>query len=49
MPIKSCKTKTGKSGFKYGDSGKCYSERSKAVKQAQAIKASQTRAKKKGK
>jgi hypothetical protein len=49
MPIKKCKTPKGKSGFKYGDSGKCYSDRSKAVKQAQAIKASQARAKKKGK
>ena len=43
MPIKKCKTQTGKSGYKYGDSGKCYSQRSKAVKQAQAIKASQSR------
>jgi hypothetical protein len=49
MPIKTCKTPKGKSGYKYGDSGKCYSDRSKAVKQAQAIKASQARAKKKGK
>lgn len=47
MPIKKCTTKTGKAGFKYGDSGKCYTERSKAVKQAQAIKASQASAKKK--
>ena len=43
MPIKKCKTTTGKSGYKYGDSGKCYTQRSKAVKQARAIKASQSK------
>lgn len=45
MPIKRC-TKDGKSGFKYGDSGHCYTgkgARAKAVKQAQAIKAGQAR------
>ena len=47
MPLKKCKTKTGKSGTKYGDSGKCYASRGKAIKQMKAIKASQTRAKKK--
>jgi hypothetical protein len=41
MPLKKCKTKTGKSGTKYGNSGKCYAERSKAIKQMKAIKASQ--------
>ena len=48
MPIKKCKTKTNKAGFKYGDSGKCYSDRNKAVKQGQAIKP-QARSKKEGK
>lgn len=46
MPIKRCTTSKGKSGYKYGNSGKCYSQRGKAVKQAQAIKASQARKKK---
>jgi len=45
MPIKKCKTKTNKTGFKYGDSGKCYSDRNKAVKQGQAIKISQNKKK----
>ena len=46
MPIKKC----GKTGYKFGESGKCYSgsgAREKAVKQGQAIKASQNRSKKK--
>ena len=45
MPIKKCSSK-GKSGYKYGDSGKCYTGkggRKKAGKQAAAIKASQAR------
>ena len=53
MPIQTC-TKNGKPGFKYGDSGTCYTytkgnkssrERARklAVKQAGAIKASQAR------
>lgn len=46
MPIKNCKTSKGKSGYKYGESGKCYSDRSRAVKQAKAIKASQAKVKK---
>ena len=40
MPIKDC-TVDGKSGRKYGDSGKCYTGRDankKAIKQAVAIK-----------
>jgi len=41
MPLKKCKTKTGKSGTKYGNIGKCYTKRSKAIKQMKAIKASQ--------
>ena len=45
MPIKKCTSK-GKSGKKYGDSGKCYTgkdAKSKAVKQMKAIKANQKR------
>lgn len=41
MPIKRC-TSNGKQGFKYGNSGKCYtgkSARRKAEKQAKAIRA----------
>ena len=41
MPIKPCKLPNGKKGFQYGDSGKCYADRGKAVRQAAAIKASQ--------
>jgi hypothetical protein len=43
MPIQSC-TSNGKPGKKYGKSGKCYTgsdAKKKAIKQAQAIKASQ--------
>lgn len=39
MPVKSCSAK-GKSGKKYGDSGKCYTgsgAKSKAAKQGRAI------------
>lgn len=49
MPVKSC-TKEGKSGHKYGNSGKCYTGKSsqakasqaKAARQGRAIKANQT-------
>jgi|GEM_PF-2387453 len=40
MPIQKCKTKTGKSGFKAGKTGKCYAGKSgkkKAIKQELAI------------
>ena len=50
MPFKTCSS-GGKTGVKYGDSGKCYTgkgARKKAGKQAAAIKASQA-ARKKGK
>jgi len=43
MPIKKCQ-KDKKKGFKFGDSGKCYTgkdARKKAVKQGIAIKISQ--------
>ena len=46
MPLKSCTTKRGSKGTKYGNSGKCYSDKSKAIKQMKAIKASQARRKK---
>ena len=45
MPIKPCQS-GGKSGFKYGDTGKCYTgkdAKAKAAKQARAIRASQAR------
>jgi hypothetical protein len=37
----------GGRGFRYGDTGKVYPSRAQAVRQAQAIKASQAQAKKK--
>lgn len=47
MPLKSCKTATGKAGTKYGDSGKCYANsqggKKKAIKQGLAIARSQGR------
>jgi len=45
MPLKKC-TKNGKSGWKWGDSGACYTgpgARKKAIKQGRAIKVSQGR------
>lgn len=48
MPIKKC-TKAGKSGQKYGTTGKCYTgpgARAKARKQGQAIEISKTKRKK---
>jgi hypothetical protein len=47
MPIKKCKS-GGKSGKKYGDTGKCYTgpgAESKAKRQGRAVKASQGRRK----
>jgi len=46
MPVKKCTSK-GKSGHKYGNSGKCYTgkqSRNQAGKQGAAIKISQKRA-----
>ena len=51
MPFKTCSS-GGKTGVKYGDSGKCYtgkSARAKAGRQAAAIKASQAAKAKKDK
>jgi len=48
MPVKRCSSK-GKSGYRWGDSGKCYTgsgAKSKAAKQGRAIKASQTQKRK---
>jgi len=45
MPIKRCQ-KNNRQGWKYGDSGKCYTgqnAKKKAKRQARAIKASQGR------
>lgn len=44
-PIKKCQSK-GKPGFKWGDSGKCYTgpaAKSKAAKQGQAVSISKAR------
>ena len=49
MPIQRATGPRGGKGWQYGDSGKVYPTRSGAVKQAQAIKASQAAAKKKKK
>lgn len=46
MPIHSCALPDGSSGFKYGDSGKCYKSREDALKQMRAIKYSETHAEK---
>jgi len=43
MPIQKCKLKSGKSGWKWGKSGKCHSKRSDALNQMKAIHASQDR------
>jgi hypothetical protein len=47
MPIRQVTGPRGGKGWQYGSSGKVYPTRSQAVKQAQAIKASQSREKKK--
>jgi hypothetical protein len=44
MPIMRCTLPSGKKGYKYGKSGKCYASRASAEKQMKAIKASQNRA-----
>lgn len=49
MPVKQC-SKNKKKGFKYGDSGKCYTgtgARARARKQGRAVQASKMRRKKK--
>lgn len=51
MPVQRCK-KNGKSGYKYGESGTCYTgndAKAKAAKQGRAIKASQASQNKKKK
>ena len=40
MPIQECKLPNGKKGYKWGKSGKCYSSKSSAQKQAKAAYAS---------
>jgi len=49
MPIHRAKGPRGGSGFQYGTHGKVYPTRKQAVKQAQAIKASQAASNKKKK
>ena len=39
MPIHSCELPGGGSGYKWGDSGKCYADRADAEKQAAAAHA----------
>ena len=46
MPVRKIKV-NGKTKYKYGQSGKAYSSRKKAIIQGIAIRASQARAKKK--
>ena len=40
MPIQRCSLKSGKKGWKWGKSGKCYASRTGAEKQAKAAYAS---------
>jgi hypothetical protein len=45
MPVKKCQS-SGKAGYKYGDSGKCYTgagAKKKAIKQGLAVARSQGR------
>ena len=49
MPIHKATGPKGGKGWQYGTTGKVYPTRQQAVKQAQAIKASQARAAKKNK
>lgn len=49
MPIHRARGPRGGQGWQYGTSGRVYPTRAQAVKQAQAIKASQAAAKKKKK
>lgn len=37
MPIKSCSLPDGKSGYKWGDKGKCYKSKKDAIRQGIAI------------
>lgn len=46
MPIKRCTLPNGGSGYKYGDSGKCYAKRGDAIRQMRAIKYSESHGKK---
>lgn len=47
MPLRRA-TKDGKKGYKFGEHGTFYTSRAKAARQGRAIKASQSRAKKRG-
>lgn len=46
MPIKTCTLEDGSSGYKWGDEGKCYSDRKDAEAQGAAIEASKEETKK---
>jgi len=39
MPIMRCRLKSGKQGYKWGSSGKCFPTREQALRQMRAIKA----------
>lgn len=41
MPIQRCTLPNGGSGYKWGESGKCYSDREDALRQMRAIKVNQ--------
>ena len=43
MPIQRCTLPDGGSGYKWGDNGKCYADRSKAIEQMRAIKYQQSK------
>lgn len=43
MPIKRCTLPSGGSGYKYGNSGKCYASKGDALKQMAAIKSQQSK------
>jgi len=43
MPIKRCTLSGGSKGYKWGDSGKCYASREKALQQMRAIKSQQSK------
>lgn len=49
MPVHKAKGPRGGMGYQYGTTGKVYPTRAQAVRQAQAIKASQAAAKKRKK
>jgi hypothetical protein len=45
MPIMKCTLPNGKSGYKFGKSGKCYPTKEEALRQMRAIKHQQSKSK----